>query len=77
MTTRLADRLDRIVDSGKTVIVVEHHRAVIAHAGWIIDMGPGASHDGGRVVFEGTPSRLVESGCSLTGQHPRRYVCNE
>ncbi len=55
-------------------IVVEHHLAVIAHGDWIIDMGPGAGHDGGQVVFEGTPSRLVERGCSLTGKHLRRYV---
>ena len=66
--------LDRLVDSGKTVIVIEHHQAVMAHADWIVDLGPGAGQDGGRIVFEGTPSQLVESGDTLTAEHLRRYV---
>ncbi|HEY0951976.1 excinuclease ABC subunit UvrA [Nocardioides sp.] len=66
--------LDRLVDSGKSVIVIEHHQAVMAHADWIIDLGPGAGHDGGRVVFEGTPADLVSSGSTLTGQHLAAYV---
>ncbi|USQ76208.1 ATP-binding cassette domain-containing protein [Ornithinimicrobium cryptoxanthini] len=66
--------LDRLVDSGKSVIVIEHHQAVMAHADWIIDLGPGAGHDGGQVVFEGTPAALVKDGSTLTGQHLRDYV---
>lgn len=66
--------LDRIVDDGRSVIVVEHHQAVMAHADWIIDLGPGAGHDGGRVVFEGSPHDLVASASTLTGQHLARYV---
>ena len=66
--------LDRLVDAGKTVIVIEHHQAVMAHADWIIDIGPGAGHDGGRVVFEGTPSALVEERSTLTGEHLAAYV---
>jgi excinuclease UvrABC ATPase subunit len=66
--------LDRIVDSGKSVIVVEHHQAVMAHADWIVDLGPGAGHDGGRVVFEGTPADLVADGSTLTGEHLAAYV---
>ncbi|WP_100365810.1 ATP-binding cassette domain-containing protein [Diaminobutyricimonas aerilata] len=66
--------LDRLVDAGKTVIVIEHHQAVMAHADWIIDMGPGAGHDGGRVVFEGTPAELVADRSTLTGQHLAEYV---
>ncbi|GAS93384.1 excinuclease ABC subunit A [Mycolicibacterium canariasense] len=66
--------LDRIVDSGKSVVVIEHHQAVMAHADWIIDLGPGAGHDGGRVVFEGTPSTLVEQRGTLTGEHLAAYV---
>ncbi|MQY38198.1 UvrABC system protein A [Streptomyces sp. RB17] len=66
--------LDRLVDSGKSVIVVEHHQAVMAHADWIIDLGPGAGHDGGRVVFEGTPSDLVAARSTLTGEHLAAYV---
>ena len=66
--------LDRLVDSGKTVIVIEHHQAVMAHADWLIDIGPGAGHDGGRVVFEGTPAELVEQRKTLTGQHLAEYV---
>lgn len=66
--------LDRIVDSGRSVIVIEHHQAVMAHADRIIDLGPGAGHDGGRVVFEGTPAELVASGSTLTGEHLAAYV---
>ncbi|HEU4664573.1 MAG TPA: excinuclease ABC subunit UvrA [Dokdonella sp.] len=66
--------LDRLVDAGKSVIVIEHHPAVMAHADWIIDLGPGAGHDGGRVVFEGTPAELVASRSTLTGEHLARYV---
>jgi excinuclease UvrABC ATPase subunit len=66
--------LDRLVDSGKSVIVVEHHQAVMAHADWIIDLGPGAGHDGGRVVFEGTPAELVAARPTLTGEHLAAYV---
>ncbi|MFB8026608.1 ATP-binding cassette domain-containing protein [Streptomyces sp. NPDC056465] len=66
--------LDRLVDSGKSVIVVEHHQAVMAHADWIIDLGPGAGHDGGRVVFEGTPADLVAGRSTLTGEHLAAYV---
>lgn len=66
--------LDRLVESGKSVIVIEHHQAVMAHADWIIDLGPGAGHDGGRVVFEGTPAALVASPTTLTGQHLAAYV---
>lgn len=66
--------LDRLVDGGKTVIVIEHHQAVMAHADWIIDLGPGAGHDGGLVVFEGTPADLVSQGETLTAQHLKEYV---
>ena len=66
--------LDRLVDAGRTVIVIEHHQAVMAHADWIIDMGPGAGHEGGRVVFEGTPAQLVADGSTLTGRHLAAYV---
>ncbi|MEO6578092.1 MAG: excinuclease ABC subunit UvrA, partial [Candidatus Limnocylindria bacterium] len=66
--------LDRLVDSGKSVIVIEHHQAVMAHADWIIDLGPGAGHDGGRVVFEGTPADLVANRSTLTGEHLAAYV---
>ncbi|WP_156250552.1 ATP-binding cassette domain-containing protein [Pseudactinotalea terrae] len=66
--------LDRLVDSGKSVIVIEHHQAVMAHADWIIDLGPGAGHDGGRVVFEGTPTDLVATQATLTGEHLADYV---
>ncbi|MET9497093.1 excinuclease ABC subunit UvrA [Streptomyces sp. NPDC006552] len=66
--------LDRLVDAGKSVIVVEHHQAVMAHADWIIDLGPGAGHDGGKVVFEGTPADLVAHRETLTGEHLARYV---
>jgi excinuclease UvrABC ATPase subunit len=66
--------LDRLVDAGRSVIVVEHHQAVMAHADWIIDLGPGAGHDGGRVVFAGTPADLVADASTLTGQHLAQYV---
>jgi len=66
--------LDRLVDSGKSVVVIEHHQAVMAHADWIIDLGPGAGHDGGRVVFEGTPADLVAARSTLTGEHLAAYV---
>ncbi|MCC3770167.1 excinuclease ABC subunit UvrA [Streptomyces sp. UNOC14_S4] len=71
---QLLGLLDRLVDSGKSVIVVEHHQAVMAHADWIIDLGPGAGHDGGRVVFEGTPADLVAARSTLTGEHLAEYV---
>jgi excinuclease UvrABC ATPase subunit len=70
----LLGMLDRLVESGKSVIVIEHHQAVMAHADWIIDLGPGAGHDGGRVVFEGTPTDLVATRSTLTGQHLAGYV---
>jgi excinuclease UvrABC ATPase subunit len=66
--------LDRLVDSGKSVIAIEHHQAVMAHADWIIDLGPGAGHDGGRIVFEGTPAALVAARSTLTGEHLAAYV---
>ena len=66
--------LDRLVDSGKSVVVIEHHQAVMAHADWIIDLGPGAGHDGGRIVFEGTPADLVAARSTLTGEHLAAYV---
>ena len=71
---QLLGMLDRLVDSGKSVIVIEHHQAVMAHADWIIDLGPGAGHDGGRIVFEGTPAKLVADRSTLTGQHLAEYV---
>jgi excinuclease UvrABC ATPase subunit len=71
---RLLDLLDRIVDAGRSVVVIEHHQAVMAHADWIIDLGPGAGHDGGRVVFEGTPADLVGGRATLTGEHLAAYV---
>lgn len=71
---QLLGLLDRLVDSGKSVIVVEHHQAVMAHADWIIDLGPGAGHNGGRVVFEGTPADLVAARSTLTGEHLAVYV---
>jgi excinuclease UvrABC ATPase subunit len=70
----LLELLDRLVDSGKSVIVIEHHQAVMAHADWIIDLGPGAGHDGGRIVFEGTPADLVAAKATLTGEHLAAYV---
>ena len=66
--------LDRLVDSGKSVIVIEHHQAVMAHGDWVIDLGPGAGHDGGTVVFEGTPADLVAKRSTLTGEHLAAYV---
>jgi excinuclease UvrABC ATPase subunit len=71
---QLLGLLDRLVDSGKSVIVIEHHQAVKAHADWIIDLGPGAGHDGGRIVFEGTPADLVAARSTLTGEHLAGYV---
>jgi excinuclease UvrABC ATPase subunit len=71
---QLLGLLDRLVDAGKSVIVIEHHQAVMAHADWIIDLGPGAGHDGGKVVFEGTPSDLVATSTTLTAKHLAAYV---
>jgi excinuclease UvrABC ATPase subunit len=71
---QLLGLLDRLVDSGKSVIVIEHHQAVMAHADWLIDLGPGAGNDGGRIVFEGTPADLVADGSTLTGKHLAAYV---
>ncbi|MBK3520747.1 excinuclease ABC subunit UvrA [Streptomyces sp. MBT70] len=71
---QLLGLLDRLVDAGKSVIVIEHHQAVMAHADWIIDLGPGAGHDGGRIVFEGTPAELVAARSTITGEHLAEYV---
>jgi excinuclease UvrABC ATPase subunit len=71
---QLLGLLDRLVDSGKSVIIIEHHQAVMAHADWIIDLGPGAGHDGGRIVFQGTPADLVATRSTLTGEHLAAYV---
>jgi excinuclease UvrABC ATPase subunit len=71
---QLLGLLDRLVDSGTSVIVIEHHQAVMAHADWIIDIGPGAGNDGGRIVFEGTPQDLVDGGATLTAEHLGRYI---
>ncbi len=71
---QLLGLLDRLVDAGKSVIVIEHHQAVMAHADWIIDLGPGAGHDGGQIVFEGTPAELVADRATLTGEHLADYV---
>jgi excinuclease UvrABC ATPase subunit len=71
---QLLGLLDRLVDSGKSVIVIEHHQSVMAHADWIIDLGPGAGHDGGRIVFEGTPADLVAARPTLTGKHLAAFV---
>jgi excinuclease UvrABC ATPase subunit len=71
---QLLGLLDRLVDSGKSVIVIEHNQAVMAHADWIVDLGPGAGHDGGRIVFEGTPADLVAAKSTLTGEHLAAYV---
>jgi excinuclease UvrABC ATPase subunit len=71
---QLLGLLDRIVDTGKSVVVIEHHQAVMAHADWIIDLGPGAGHDGGRIVFEGSPAELVAARSTLTGEHLAEYV---
>ena len=74
---QLLGLLDRLVDSGRSAIVIEHHQAVMAHADWIIDLGPGAGHDGGRIVFEGTPADLVATRSTLTGRHLADYVGGE
>ena len=66
--------LDRIVDSGRSVVVIEHHQAVMANADWIIDLGPGAGHDGGRIVFAGTPAQMVVDRTTLTGRYLAQYV---
>jgi excinuclease UvrABC ATPase subunit len=71
---QLLGLLDRLVEAGKSVIVIEHHQAVMAHADWIIDLGPGAGHDGGKIVFEGTPAEIVKSAKTLTGKHLKEYV---
>ena len=71
---QLLGLLDRLVDAGKSVIVIEHHQAVMAHADWIVDLGPGAGHDGGRIVYEGTPADLVAGRATLTGEHLAAYV---
>ena len=71
---QLLGLLDRLVDAGRSVIVIAHHQAVMAHADWIIDLGPGAGHDGGRVVFQGTPADLVAARSTLTGEHLAGYV---
>ncbi|MGZ8179505.1 ATP-binding cassette domain-containing protein [Williamsia sp. SKLECPSW1] len=71
---QLLGLLDRLVDGGRSVIVIEHHQAVMAHADWIVDLGPGAGHDGGRIVFEGTPADLVATRATLTGEHLAAYV---
>jgi excinuclease UvrABC ATPase subunit len=71
---QLLGLLDRLVDSGKSVVVIAHHEAVMAHADWIVDLGPGAGHDGGRIVFEGTPADLVADRSTLTGEHLAAYV---
>jgi excinuclease UvrABC ATPase subunit len=71
---QLLGLLDRLVDSGRSVIVIAHHQAVMAHADWIIDLGPGAGHDGGRIVFEGTPAELVKARSTLTAQHLAAYI---
>jgi excinuclease UvrABC ATPase subunit len=71
---QLLGLLDRLVDSGKSVIIIEHHQAVMAHADWIIDLGPGAGHDGGQIIFEGTPADLVAARSTLTGEHLAAYV---
>jgi excinuclease UvrABC ATPase subunit len=71
---KLLGLLDRLVDSGKSVIVIEHHQAVMAHADWIVDLGPGAGHDGGRIVFEGTPADLVAARSTLTGKHLAAFI---
>jgi excinuclease UvrABC ATPase subunit len=71
---QLLGLLDRLVDAGRSVLVIEHHQAVMAHADWLIDLGPGAGHDGGQVVFEGTPADLVAARAGLTGEHLAAYV---
>jgi excinuclease UvrABC ATPase subunit len=71
---QLLELLDRLVDSGKSVIVIEHHQSVMAHADWIIDLGPGAGHDGGKIVFEGTPAELVRARATVTGEHLAKFA---
>jgi Excinuclease ATPase subunit len=71
---QLLGLLDKLVEDGKSVIVIEHHQAVMAHADWLIDLGPGAGHDGGEVVFEGIPAALVKARSTLTGKHLAAYV---
>jgi excinuclease UvrABC ATPase subunit len=71
---QLLELLDHLVEGGTSVIVIEHHQAIMAHADWIIDLGPGAGHDGGQVVFQGTPADLVADRSTLTGQHLAAYV---
>ncbi|MEZ4322842.1 MAG: excinuclease ABC subunit UvrA [Myxococcota bacterium] len=71
---QLLGLLDQLVDAGRTVVVIEHHLAVVAHADWVVDLGPGAGHQGGRVVFEGTPAAMIADRSTLTGQHLARYV---
>jgi len=71
---QLLGLIDRLVDTGRSIIVIEHHQAVMAHADWIIDLGPGAGHEGGRVVFEGTPADLVADRRTRTGEHLAAYV---
>src|SRR5688500_5546977 len=71
---QLLGLLDRLVDSGKSVIVIEHHLAVMVHADWIIDLGPGAGHEGGKVVFEGTPADLAKKASTVTGKHLAELV---
>ena len=71
---QLLGLLDRLVEAGTSVVVIEHHQAVMAHADWIIDLGPGAGHDGGRIVFEGPPAELVAARSTLTGEHLAAYV---
>ncbi|MDQ2700327.1 MAG: excinuclease ABC subunit UvrA [Actinomycetota bacterium] len=73
---QLLELLDKLVDSGKSVIVIEHHQAVMAHADWIIDLGPGAGHEGGQIVFEGTPADLIAAPKTLTGKHLKEYVAS-
>ena len=74
---QLLGLLDRLVDVGKSVIVIEHHQSVMAHADWIIDLGPGAGHDGGKIVFEGTPADLVKKKSTLTGKHLAAFVAGK
>ena len=71
---KLLGMLDRLVEAGNSVIVIEHHQAVMAHADWLVDLGPGAGHDGGQVVFTGTPADLVASSDTLTAQHLCAYL---
>ncbi|HEV2753962.1 MAG TPA: ATP-binding cassette domain-containing protein, partial [Solirubrobacteraceae bacterium] len=74
---QLLGLLDRLVDTGKSVIAIEHHQAVMAHADWIIDLGPGAGHTGGQIVFEGTPADLIAARSTLTGEHLAAYVSTD